>query len=74
METEPDWLEGENFLISLAGPVFKGKLNQLKLSQRIVIGVCQVFLVGISHKYLTDFMFRFVIWAGPLEWSQYCEY
>ena len=27
VETGPDWLEGENFLIRLAGPVFKGKLN-----------------------------------------------
>ena len=42
METGHDWLGGQDFFTRLAGPIFQGKVNQLKLSWRTMIGVCQV--------------------------------
>lgn len=38
MEAGHDWLGVRDFLLKLAGPSLQGKVNQLKLSWRIVIG------------------------------------
>lgn len=42
--------EVKHFLIKLAGFIFQNKVSQLKLCWKIVIGVRQIFLTGVSCK------------------------
>lgn len=66
---------GQNFrdlLVRLTGPVSWGKVNQLKLNWKIVIGVCQVSQTARCSCKCGLTQFRFVAWARPLRHLPFC--